>query len=144
LGLGSGTGVSGLSVKYFVGADFALQGVFGSWNALNLDPLSSGINSSSGGGFALSLDFLLESQPFINGTFMDVAFNWGGGLAIVPSSGPLTGAAAIGGLELDFEAVPIDLVFEYRPHVWFYPDVNIDWVGFTGHIRVYPFPAGPK
>jgi len=144
LGLGAGTGVTGLSVKYFIGADFALQGVLGPWNALDLDPLSSGINSSSSGSFAVSLDFILESQPVINGTFMDVAFNWGGGLAIVPDSGPLAGAAGIGGLELNFEAIPIDVVFEYRPHVWFYPDVDFDWVGFTGHIRVYPFPAGPK
>ena len=36
LGFGGGTGVTGLTAKYFVGSDFALQAVVGQWNSFGL------------------------------------------------------------------------------------------------------------
>lgn len=153
LGVGGGLGATGLSAKYFIGADFALQGVVGLWNPVQIDLLGSdGQDARNIGEFALSVDALFESQPWINGSAMDVAFNGGLGLAVAPAGGHPAGLSLIGGMEFDLEVIPIDIVLEYRPHMWLVPLPNdwgrpgtyVDFLAFTGHIRVYPFPAGPR
>ncbi len=153
LGLGGGLGATGLSAKYFLGADFALQGVVGLWNPIEIDLLQNDDQDARNiGEFALSIDVLLESQPWVNGKAVDLAFNGGIGLAVAPTGGHPAGLSLVGGFEVDFEAIPIDLVLEYRPHMWLVPlptdwgrpGTYVDFLAFTGHIRVYPFPAGPN
>ena len=140
LGVGGGSTASGLSAKYFIGSDFAVQGIVGPWNPLALDLLNEG-NHVSNGALGFELAMLLESQPFVNGSFADLAFNYGLGVGLVPTSGPEITLVPIGGFELNIETIPVDLVLEYRPPGWVYPDFRYDFVGFGAHLRVYPFPT---
>lgn len=153
LGVGGGLGATGLSAKYFIGADFALQGVVGLWNPIEIDLLQNDDQDARNiGSLAISVDALLESQPWINGSAADLAFNGGIGLAVAPSGGHPAGLSLVGGFEFDLEVIPVDFVIEYRPHMWLVPlpndwgapDTYIDFLAFTGHVRVYPFPAGPR
>lgn len=160
LGVGGGMGVTGLSVKYFIGSDFALQGVFGGWNLLGLQPIdwqlagAAGFNRPSAG-FGFNVDALFESQPWVNGSAVDLAFNGGLGLNVLPTSlnDDWLGLSLVGGFEIDLEVIPIDIVIEYRPNLWLLSGLsdggwtageNLDWLAFVAHLRVYPFPAGPK
>lgn len=140
IGVGGGTNTSGLSAKYFIGSDFSLQAIVGPWNPLDLDLLDGG-NHTTNGQFGFEFATLLESQPFVNGSAVDLAFNYGLGVSVVPSGGPELSLIPIGGFEINVEAVPIDLVLEYRPPIWVYPDFKYDFVGFGAHLRVYPFPT---
>lgn len=153
IGVGGGLGATGLSAKYFIGADFSLQGVVGLWNPVQIDLLpNDDLDATGNGAFALSIDGLFESQPWINGEAADVAFNGGVGISFATSSPMNSALSLVGGIELDLEFVPIDLVFEYRPHMylvplpndWGRPGTYVDFLAFTGHVRVYPFPAGKK
>ena len=151
LGLGGGTGVTGFSAKYFIGADFSLQAVVGPWNSFGLDPFSTGLGASSGQ-FGFSLDALLESRVWVDGSAADLAWNGGAGVAWVPGGFDVLGLAIVGGFEINMEFIPVDLVLEYRPHIWLAPwpgdfsavNTYIDFVGFSAHLRVYPFPAGKR
>lgn len=169
LGVGGGMGTTGLSLKYFIGADFALQGVIGGWNLLGMQPVTWRIptaNSDSNkvpayafnrptSGFGFNVDALFESQPWVNGSAVDLAFNGGVGLNVLPTSfnDDWLGMSLVGGFEIDLEVIPIDIVIEYRPNLWLLSGLsdggytvgeNLDWLAFVAHIRVYPFPAGPK
>lgn len=161
LGIGGGEGLTGLSVKYFIGSDFALQGVIGVWNPLGFENQwlladAPGF-SPEANGFGFNLDALFESQPWISGSAVDLAFDGGLGVNAIPTGiGPGSdwlGISLVGGFEVDIEAIPVDLVFEYRPNLWLMSGLgdggwtlgdNLDWFAFVLHVRVYPFPAGPE
>lgn len=128
LGLGSGVYHSGLSVKYFAGATHSLQGVIGT--------------HGFSGGLGVSADYLYE-MPTIIGDTTGIELGWAIGAG--PSIGiddnylELGGHGTIG-LEINIQAVPIDIVFEYKPgFVIRDGDLDADLYNFAGHIRFYPF-----
>ena len=129
----------------------SLQAVVGPWNSFGLDPFSTGLGASSGQ-FGFSLDALLESRVWVDGSAADLAWNGGAGVAWVPGGFDVLGLAIVGGFEINMEFIPVDLVLEYRPHIWLAPwpgdfgavNTYIDFVGFSAHLRVYPFPAGKR
>lgn len=131
LGVGGGTISNGLSGKYYMTGATALQfnvGTFGGGEGRYKDM----------GGFAVSADFLLERGPLTTTEFfsLDWSFGLGAGVGVRNDN---TGIAAAGvlGLELNFTVIPIDLVLEYRPTLAIQPDVDLDLVDFSGHLRFY-------
>lgn len=128
LGLGGGTGVTGLSGKYYLGESSAVQGMLGWWG-LGHDASAMGLGA----------DYLLEMPAFAEADPLKLGWNagaggmlwvWDGGGAAIAGSGVL-------GLEVLLQPIPLDIVLEYRPTVLIIPDVYIDLVNFTGHIRYY-------
>ena len=133
------------------------------WDQRYRPKLSAGNGADGGGsdrtgadGVGFTLDALFESQPWISGSVVDLAFNGGLGLNTVATGigagSDWLGLSLVGGFEVDFEAVPFDIVFEYRPNLWLLSGLsdggwnlgdNLDWFAFVLHVRVYPFPAGP-
>lgn len=127
VGVGSGTFANGLSIKHVMGGS-AIQANVGSW----------GTYRKFGGGLALSADYLLEMPTLASVSILDVAWNVGlGAGAGLVSDSLAVAAAGVAGLEFNFKPLPIDLVLEYRPGLLIVPDVSIDLVNFTGHLRWY-------
>ena len=129
LGLGAGTHVSGISAKYFMGSDFALQGVVGWWGA-----------GREYGGIGVSADLLWEQRPLFQADALDIAWNIGPGVNLAAANNALgLGVGGVLGLEFNIHPFPMDIVLEYRPGISVIPDLQADLIGFGGHIRVYPF-----
>jgi hypothetical protein len=130
IGLGGGTGVSGLSLK--IPGQTAIQATLG------IDPY----------GIGLGLDGLLEMPEIASAPgLVGIAWNLGVGGTVVLWDGPFgrgggigLGLSGIAGLEFNFDllpTLPFDIVLEYRPSLWVIPGVDLDLIRFTGHIRVY-------
>jgi hypothetical protein len=139
LGIGSGTGATGVSGKTMVASGGAIQGVLGWWGHTD----SNGPGPGQYGhidGIALSLDYLFEMPPIATTPYFHLDWNFGlGGGVGVPTSGGTPGVAVAGiaGLEFDFTKIPLDVTIEYRPAVGLLPGVGIGLIGFTAHIRVW-------
>ena len=130
IGLGGGTGVSGLSLK--IPGQTAIQATLG------IDPY----------GIGLGLDGLLEMPEIASAPgLVGVAWNLGVGGTVVLWDGPFgddggigLGGSGIAGLGFNFDVLPtlpFDIVLEYRPSLWVVPGVDLDLIRFTGHIRLY-------
>lgn len=130
IGLGGGTGVSGLSLK--IPGDVAIQATLG------IDPYGLGIG----------IDGLLEQAEIASAPgVVGIAWNIGLGGTVLLWDGPGKndgniglGVSGIAGLEFNFDvlpALPFDIVLEYRPSLFVIPNVDLDLIRFTGHIRVY-------
>jgi hypothetical protein len=127
IGLGSATLASGLSLKQFAGPT-AFQFTVGCWR------------SSCSNALAASLDFLVNMPAFSTSEFLSVAWNFGGGGALGIGDSSLGAAAAfVVGLEFNFQALPIDLVLEWRPGIRVVPDVGIGLLNTGAHLRLYLF-----
>ncbi|MFU8806856.1 MAG: hypothetical protein ACNA8W_23820 [Bradymonadaceae bacterium] len=127
IGLGSATLASGLSVKQFAGPT-AFQLTAGCWR------------SHCSNGVAASLDFLINMPALSTSQFLSVAWNFGGGGALGVGEGSLGAAAAfILGLEVNFQAIPIDLVLEWRPALRILDSIGISPFGAGAHLRFYLF-----
>ena len=127
IGLGSGYLHSGLSMKYFAGDSYSLQGVIGTY----------GYDGSLG----FSGDYLFE-MPTILGDNSGLELGWaiGGGPAIGLGDNFLAlGGHGVIGLEFNIQPVPIDIVLEYKPGFVVYPNVEMHLYNFAGHVRFYPF-----
>jgi hypothetical protein len=139
LGLGGGNFVSGLSVKYFLADDMALEGTLGSWHF---------------GGVGVSGALLWEMPNLAEEDDFDINWNIGPGAAFWTYSynGPgnygfnAFAITAVLGLEMDLNDVPLDLVIEWRPGVYVYSVTSgvygYDGAqgyfgGFGGHIRYF-------
>jgi hypothetical protein len=136
LGLGVGTASGGISIKHFLTDGTAVQGVIGAWGGWGYS------------GLGLSADYLFE-MPYIAETDdLDVAWNIGPGLGLGIYSGPnliTVAASGVLGLELGFNPVPIDIVFEYRPTLYlgnsgyygrhYGSGLGFDPNAFSGHVR---------
>jgi hypothetical protein len=138
LGIGMGTGASGLSGKFMTGPG-AFQGVVGFWGGED-----GGDHSGPGrprlGGVALSVDYLFEMPTLAKSEYfnLDWCFGLGGGVGVSTSGGaPGVAVAGIAGLEFNFTRVPFDVAIEYRPAVGILPNPWIGLVGFTAHVRVW-------
>jgi len=142
IGLGSGTNAAPLSMKYFTSSRTSIQANVGWWRAPLL--CNDGYRDAYDDcGFyrdalGLSADFLFEGGPLVGN--QDVSLGWEVGAgAGVGVGGDAVGVAAafVTGLQLNIHALPLDVVAEYRPNVAIVPDVGVNLVDFTGHVRYY-------
>lgn len=121
IGLGGGFGVSGISGKYYTGST-ALQGMVGAYR---------------GEGLGVGLDYLLEMPDIAAAGPVNIAWNLGVGRTVRVNDNLGVGVSGVAGLEFNFVPVPIDLVLEYRPGLHVIPDIDLDLVNFSGHLRFY-------
>ncbi len=112
LGLqGGGRMVSGLSMKYFMAEDLALEGTLGSWYY---------------GGFGISGALLFEMPTLAEDDAFDLAWNIGPGVGFGTYhyggfgsySYNVIALTAVLGLEMDLNDVPLDIVLEWRPGIY--------------------------
>jgi len=141
LGIGSATLSNGLSAKYFLSKQHALQFNLGEFGGGGFDNRWSRFD-----GIGLGVDYLFEMPDIVRaGQAFDLAWNIGvgAGLGFDDDDGKddhwHTGFAVafIVGLELNFIPAPFDIVIEWRPGLLLVPDVDFDPVDFTAHIRFY-------
>jgi hypothetical protein len=128
LGLGGGMISTGISGKVYQGP-VAFQGVVGWW----------GLGREGADALGLNLDLLKEQPSFAGGGPLKLGWNYGlgGGAVIVDGGGLGLGASGVAGLEFLIQPIPLDVVLEYRPGLWIVPDVDLDLINFSGHIRYY-------
>lgn len=127
IGVGSATLASGLSFKQFAGPT-AFQLTLGCWR----DDCSNAL--------AASLDFLINMPAFSTSEFLAIAWNFGGGGALGFGEDELgAGAAFVLGLEVNFQAIPIDLVLEWRPGIRILESPGISLLSTGAHLRFYLF-----
>ncbi len=132
IGIGSGTYANGLSLKYYAAESMALQFNLGTVGGSGSDRFSDF------GGIAASGDVLIENGPLLASALLNLDWNYGIGAGIASHNDNLAVAASgIVGLELNLNVLPIDLVLEYRPSLSISPDVDLEIVDFTGHLRFY-------
>lgn len=144
VGLGVGTTAAPISLKYFLDSSLSLQGNVGWWRGWGW-----GCNRRSrdryycGGGYyndalGIGADILYEGGPLAGNESVTLDWEVGGGVGIGLGDRTFGLAAAfVAGLQLNIHAIPIDLVVEYRPSIYFVPGFDINWIDFTGHIRYY-------
>lgn len=135
LGVGGGYWLDGLSLKYFMGDNTAVQGVIGAygWGSHNDDYYY-------GNGIGLSGDFLWEMPALTDNEAFELGWNAGLGPSVAVDDDWLAlGVHGTLGLEFNFNPIPIDLVLEYKPGIYVVPGVGADFWNFGGHIRIYPF-----
>lgn len=129
IGIGSGTNVSGLSLKQNAGST-AIQG--------NIGCFGSGFDSYKCGGIGLSADFLYSMPPLFQHEVFNIAWNAGFGAGVGLHSEKVALAAAfILGLEFNFNIIPVDLVLEWRPRLGIIPDLRFGLDNFTPQLRFY-------
>ena len=138
LGIGMGTGASGLSGKFMLGQN-AIQTVLGFWGGVD-----NGDHSGPGrphlDGIALSVDYLFEMPALAKSEYFNLDWDFGLGAGVGVSTGggaPGVAVAAIAGLEFNFTRAPIDVALEYRPAVGILPNPWIGLIGFTAHVRLW-------
>ncbi len=147
IGLGSGTLASLLSLKYFTGGEAAYQfnvGVYGYGDGRYY--------GNRGQVIALGFDYLFERPTIAGGGDFELAWNVGPGISgAFNSSGDwVLGASFVAGLEFLLNFIPIDIVLEWRPSLFFNSgrsywrdnywgggNAGIDLVRFGAHIRFY-------
>lgn len=131
--------VSGFSAKYFLSEDLALEGTLGAWRY---------------GGFGVSGAVLFEMPTLAEDEDFDIAWNTGPAVSFGNYhyggfdnySYNVFAITAVLGLEMDLNDIPLDIVLEWRPGVYFssttegvYDDegtnVWFDAIGFA--IRYY-------
>jgi hypothetical protein len=145
IGIGSGTIANGLSAKYFMTGNHALQFNLGTFGGRGIKHRWSRF-----GGFGFSADYLFEMPAIARaGNTFELAWNLGAGFGIGFDdndheyknkryhSYTAFAAAFVLGLEFNFIAVPLDIVLEYRPTFFLAPYVAVNPVDFTAHIRFY-------
>jgi hypothetical protein len=128
IGLGGGTNTGGVSAKYWMGDSTALQlvaGGYGKWG-------------SGSSGLGLNADYLLEMPALTEAGPVEIAWNVGAGagVGLFPAADVVAiQGAGVAGLEFALIPVPLDITLEYRPTIGITPNVGLDLVNFTGHIR---------
>src|SRR5262245_17136014 len=139
LGIGSGTGATGVSGKLMVPPG-AFQIVLGFWGHGDDGNGPGPRQYTHLDGIALSVDYLFEMPSLARTQFfnLDWSFGLGGGVGVATGGGtPGVAVAGIAGLEFNFTKIPLDVTIEYRPAVGLLPGVGIGLVGFTAHLRVW-------
>jgi hypothetical protein len=135
VGIGSATIANGLSLK-FAGGTGSIQGVVGFWGRGPLWKRARGID-----GVAVGVDFLYEMPSLATSPFftLDWSFGLGAGVGVSEFDGGKAGLAASGiaGLEFNFTEIPLDVTIEYRPTLDVLPDVDLDLIDFTAHVRIW-------
>ena len=146
IGLGVGTTAAPLSMKYFLDSALSLQGNVGWWRGWgwggcgrfrgrDRDYYCGGYYRDA---FGLGADLLYEGGPLTGNESVTLDWEAGGGAGIgISDFGFGLGIAGVVGLQLNIHAVPLDIVIEYRPAIYFVPGFAINWLDFTGHVRYY-------
>lgn len=134
LGVGGGTGISGLSGKYWLGEHNAFQGIVGTYGSGRYKDYAGNTYYT---GLGIGLDYLYEMPSLVETEPVIIGWNLGFGASVGLADNTFVGAAGVLGLEADFQPVPIDLVLEYRPGLLLYPGVGADLWNFTGQLRFY-------
>ena len=113
LGLQGGSRmVSGFSCKYFLKDDLALEGTLGAWQY---------------GGFGISGAALFEMKNLAEDEDFDITWNTGPAVAFGNYhyggfdnyAYNVFAISAVLGLEMDLNDIPLDIVLEWRPGVYF-------------------------
>jgi hypothetical protein len=104
LGLGGGTLSNGLTAKYYLGEDDAVQAVFG----------------FSGWGFSLGADYVHEFAPLYKHPRGELFWGVGGGAGAVfydvgIDSATVFGLSAVIELGWHFKSIPLEIVTDWRP-----------------------------
>ncbi|MCC6623261.1 MAG: hypothetical protein IT385_18525 [Deltaproteobacteria bacterium] len=143
LGIGSGTLSNGLSAKYFMSKQDALQFHLGEFGGGGFEHRWRRFDD----GIGLGVDYLFEMPDIARaGRAFDLAWNVGGGIGLGFDDDDRDdrddwdfglAVAFVLGLEFNFIPIPIDIVIEWRPGVLLVPDVDFDAIDFTAHLRVY-------
>ena len=145
VGLGVGTTAFPISVKYFLDPTLSLQGNIGAfrgpyygcgrWRRDRYRGYSCGY---VGDALGIGGDVLYEGGPLAGNEDVNLSWEVGGGAGIgVGDPGFAMALAFVAGLQLNIEAIPIDLVLEYRLPLYFVPFFDIIEIDFTGHVRYY-------
>ncbi len=139
IGIGAGTLGWPISMKYYLESAFAIQGNVGWWrNRWGCDGRGCYGGSDA---LAVSADGIFEMPVLVGNGDIDLAWNFGfgGGVGIRDNDNDPLGFAVAGvlGLAVLINAIPIDIVLEYRPGFLIIPDFDLDLVNFTGHLRFY-------
>lgn len=140
IGLGSGTAITGVSLKNQMG-ERALQAVIGCWGGYRNNCY----------GLGASVDLLINMPLITEDDTVQLAWNLGGGGAIGLRSGGWArhphgdwrgdslwlGGQFVAGLEFIFPKVPLDVVLEWRPTLFVIPTARL-WIEHAGfHVRYY-------
>lgn len=136
VGVGAGTLATGLSLKYFLSDDTSVQGNLGfSRGCVGCGRRGGRYYNES---VAASVDFLLERGPIAGDEKLSLDWEIGAGAGLGLTDSTITVAAAgVIGLQLNIHALPIDIVVEFRPGAVVVPEVYLNLVDFTGHVRYY-------
>lgn len=146
IGLGVGTTAAPISLKYFLDSTLSIQGNVGWWKGWGWGGCGRGRDRYRdyycGGyyrdAFGVGADLLFEGGPLAGNESVTLDWEVGGGAGIgIADYGFGLGVAFVAGLQLNIHALPIDLVLEYRPALYFIPGFAFNPVDFTGHIRYY-------
>jgi hypothetical protein len=141
LGLGLTTLSTGVSAKYVVDRVGALQFGLGS-----LGCCGARHRWDDWGGVGIGVDYLFEMPTIaIAGHAFELAWNFGPGIGLGFDSHShyygdddvALAASFVLGLEFDFIPIPLDLVLEWRPNFLLVPDLDVDPLDFTAHVRGY-------
>lgn len=135
-GVGGGTMVSGLDMKYWFNPETSFQATAGWYD------LGRGFDDIVIG---LDVDFLLEIPPITRSEDLDIGFAIGvGGIGASGGGVDLVGANVIAALTFNIDAVPFDISLDYRPTVFFIDEIEgidedfrLDLAEFGGHIRYW-------
>lgn len=141
LGLGLTTLSTGVSAKYVVDRVGALQFGLGS-----LGCCGARHRWGEWGGVGVGFDYLFEMPTIaVAGRAFDLAWNFGPGVGFgfdthhryYGDDDFAFAASFVLGLEFDFIPIPLDFVLEWRPNFLFVPEVDVDPLDFTAHVRGY-------
>jgi hypothetical protein len=139
LGIGSGTISNGLSAKYFMSKQHALQFNLGSYGGAGFNNRWKRID-----GLGFGADYLFEMPAITRvGQAFELAWNLGAGIGLGfrdrddKYDGLAVAVAFIAGLEFNFIPAPFDLVLEWRPSILVAPAVGIGVLDFTAQLRFY-------
>lgn len=143
VGLGIGTGITGVSLKNQTSGDKAFQAVIGCWGGYR--------NNCYGLGG--SLDLLVNMPVLTQEDSVSLAWNLGGGGAVGVRGGSDWGrhprgsgyrgndlwlaGQFVAGLEVLFPSVPLDVVVEWRPSLWIVPGFHFQIENAGFHVRYY-------
>lgn len=139
LGIGSGTIANGLSAKYFMSKQHALQFHLGAYGGAGFNNRWKRID-----GLGLGADYLFEMPAIARvGKAFELGWNLGAGVGLGfrdrddKYDGFAVAVAFVAGLEFNFIPAPFDLVLEWRPSVLVAPSIGIGVLDFTAQLRFY-------
>jgi len=143
LGLGSGTLTNGLSAKYFMAQNHALQFHLGAYGHGKFKDRWGHVE-----GFGFGMNYLFEMPTIVRaGRAFDLAWNIGVGAGVGfrdgrdhkdhHDDGTAIAIAGVLGLEFNFIPIPIDIVLEWRPSILLIHHFGGNLIDFTAQIRYY-------
>lgn len=148
LGLGVGTTAAPVSMKYFMSSELSIQANAGWWRSWwggygcrNVRDRDRDLYCGGGyyrNAFGIGADLLFEGGRLAGNDDVNLSWEIGGGIGLGVGRNQLGLAGAfVTGLQVNIDAIPLDIVLEYRPSVFFVPGFALNLIDFTGHIRYY-------